>query len=157
MLRYQQGNAFFLLYPGTRPRSEPAKECCRTHTTLLGMNMGASSKTTAGLTTDPAQGNHTQNNLKEFFYSRPGKNCKTNCKDCSRKSVNQGKFSSPCPGTPSFFNRWRLVWRSCIQAGGWGFTTTSLRMYDDEHDHDLQFDIKTFCTWLMWHELTTQT
>ena len=35
--------------------------------------MGASSKTTAGLMTDPAQGNHTQSNLKEFFNSRPRK------------------------------------------------------------------------------------
>ena len=95
------------------------------------MNMGASSKTTAGLMTDPAQGNHTQSNLKKFFSSRPGKNCKTHCKDCSKKSVNQGKFSSPCPGTPSFFNRWRQVWQSCILAGEWGFTTMSPRRWEN--------------------------
>ena len=58
------------------------------------MNMGASSKTTAGLMTGPAQGNHTQSNLKEIFYPCSGKILKRNCKDCSRKSVDQGKFLS---------------------------------------------------------------
>ena len=38
-----------------------------------------------------------------------------------------------CQGMQNFSSHWQQAWRSYIQDGGWGFTTTSLRMYDDEH------------------------